>query len=189
MGSKKGEELKAALRRMLQNDPVISGTVKSVDKEKRTCIVALDGGMELYDVMLTALKEAPKGAVNIPATGSEVQMVAIGDADFLVIAIEEVDEVQWDIAGTKLEVKKDLFQINGGSNGAMVVIGKLVGRMNKVEKALKDLQTKFNNHVHTTTATIGASTAPGAIAPTTTKSTLQVTETKEDDIANKKVKH
>jgi hypothetical protein len=50
--------------------------------------------------------------------------------------------------------------INGGNNDGIIKINKLTQKLN-------DLVDAFNNHIHTTDATVGATTAVGTIsAPT-----------------------
>lgn len=183
---RKAEQVKAVLRQMLQNDPVLSGTVTSVSESKRTCTVQLDNGIKVYNVMLNAVKEAAKGITVIPVNKTNVQMIAISDTDFLIISIEEPKKVLWDIDGVTLEVKKDLFEINGGENGGLVMIKELKENLD----ALKKFVMKIHSSLPSAFSAVGASTAAnGANGATSYNGAMAGQAINFKDMENKKVKH
>lgn len=73
----------------------------------------------------------------------------------------------------------------GGDTDNMVRYSELESAFNQLRSDLNDLITAYNAHIHVTTATIGASTTPGVIAPTTstgTPSSADISGAKIDEI-------
>jgi len=55
-------------------------------------------------------------------------------------------------------------------------------RFNELKSGFDQLKADFNSHIHTTTATIGASPTPGVITPPTSPSTASIDASKIDEI-------
>lgn len=89
----------------------------------------------------------------------------------------------------KISLDKDGVYLNGDGLGGLIKIAELVTRLNSVESALSDLITKYNGHIHVTTATPGTSPIPGVISPTTATSASVVTQTSQSQLENTNVKH
>jgi hypothetical protein len=84
-----------------------------------------------------------------------------------------------------VHLKNDGTSEIGGDTDNMVRYSELESAFNQLRDDLNDLISAYNSHIHTTTATIGASTTPGVIAPTTstgTPSTADVSGAKIDEI-------
>lgn len=141
--SRAEENARRALKEFTRTHYHEQGEVLSVDEQAYTCVVKLPQGNELPDVMLKALREAEKGAVMIPAIGSTVQLLCVGEPEWMVIAADEISKVIWYVDGTKLEVTKDVFKINDGANGGVPIASNVVDRLNKVEEDLNTLRTKL----------------------------------------------
>jgi len=73
----------------------------------------------------------------------------------------------------------------GGSADNMVRFSKLQVAFDELKADFNDLVSKYNSHIHITTATVGATAVPGIISPTTsvdTPSTADITAAKIDEI-------
>lgn len=94
-----------------------------------------------------------------------------------------------DTAFVSLYSEIDSIQLRGDQFGGLIKIEELVKKLNGVENKVNDLITKFNSHIHVTTATIGPGPAPGVIAPPTTPETPIAPVTQKSDLENDTVKH
>jgi hypothetical protein len=194
--SKKSAELREVLRNFINATvgvSVLQGEVKSIDESKWTCDVELPNTLLLYDVQLKCLKETEKGCVLVPKVGSWVQIMNVGEPDWLVIAIEQLDkvivladtEVQVDVAGSTVVMKKDSISVNSngssvlmnkdgitlndGKKGGLINIAQLVERVNKLEddnNALKDVFVNWSVLAQDGGAAL-KSAATGTAAPAT----------------------
>lgn len=129
MGGQSGAKMREALRNFIEATvgvSVLQGEVKSIDESKWTCDVELPNTLLLYDVQLKCLKETERGSVLVPKVGSWVQIMNVGEPDWLVIAIEQLDkvivladtELQIDAAGSTVLVNKDGINVKGGTINA-----------------------------------------------------------------------
>lgn len=189
MGQREVRLMQAMRSKMGKDDELVGGTVEagSVDTDKMTCSVKTMLIDEPFtDVQLNVLESNVGGVVAIPEDGSHVWM---GDIDgwWGVIRTEKIKELRVDVK--KLIMTCPEVLINEGKNEGLVIIGKLVGRMNKMEDALTELQERYDNHVHITTATVGATATPGVLQAPVTKTTKQVGKTTKKDLENTKIKH
>ena len=62
------------------------------------------------------------------------------------------------------------LELNGATDSA-VLYSKMLAEFNKLNAKYDDLVSKYNAHIHITTATIGATTVPGIISPTVSSGT------------------
>jgi hypothetical protein len=152
----------------------MSGTVMkgSVDEKKRICKVKPDDGPPVT-VNLQSITGIEKGEIIIPEEGSTV-IIGFHDEDRAYICLAA-------------EVKKkflDLEQyvINGGDNEGLVIVGKLVDRLNALEDAQNNLVQRYNSHQH-------PDPSSGSTGTTSLPSSDTVAKTKQKDIENKDVKH
>ncbi|MBZ0097437.1 MAG: hypothetical protein K8F30_00055 [Taibaiella sp.] len=122
--SKKSAELREAIGNFIKATvgiTVLQGEVKAVDETRWTCDVELPNTLLLYDVQLKCLKETEKGCVLVPKVGTWVQLLNLGEPDWLVIAMEDVDkvivladtELRIDAAGSTVLVNKDGIDVQG----------------------------------------------------------------------------
>jgi len=94
-----------------------------------------------------------------------------------------------DTAFISLYSEIESVQIRGDQYGGLIKIDDLVGKLNDIENKVNGLITKFNTHIHITTATISATAVPGVIAPPTTTETPIAPITQKSDLENPEVKH
>lgn len=151
---------------------ICQGEVVKVDKSAFTCEVKRSDKSVLKDVQLKALKQQEKGLVLLPKVGTTVWLLNIGEPDWLVIDMEEIDEIHCDAV-------KIVW--NRGLLGGVPASPKLVERLNKLEDALTELQSKFNSHQHITNK---GDVAAGTLTP----STSLITKTTASDIENPDIK-
>lgn len=154
----------------------MSGTVMegSVDESARTCKVEPDDGPPVT-VNLQSYTGLDAGEVIIPEEGSTV-IVGFHDEDRGYICLASKVKKKF------LDLEQ--FTINGGDNEGLVIVGKLVDRLNAIEGAHNDLLQKFNQHTHP--GVTSGSSSTGTAAP---PSTDTVQRTQQDQIENDKVKH
>lgn len=158
---------------------VLDGSVTSVDASAFTCVVKLASGLLINDVQLKALKEAAKGVVIVPKVGSHVQMVQIGNNEYLVIAVEEADKIYMD-AETEII-------INGGENKGLVVLEKLQANLDALKDYIKnDLESAVKDGLQA----VGVSTsANGPAAAASFQAAVASKQISFENMENEKVKH
>jgi hypothetical protein len=154
------------------------GTVKDVDRDKRTCTVEREDRPTLFNVRLNSvISDNASYCTVFPQTGSYVLCLAIGDqADCYLLATSEVEEFVMKTGDSELKVNKDGFMFNGGSLGGMVKLETLVGKLNRLENRMGTHQ-----HIYINSA--------GAPAPTTADgmSNAVIPQTKASELENKKI--
>lgn len=208
-----------AIRRSLRIDaPIVEGgaiyaTIKSVDADKRTCVVVDDLEMQYDDVLLYAIENADlKGFVALPKVDSVVLVGRIGDSNELYVTmtsqIDSVlltvgdkvtasiddkelkysnDKVSLNISGDKVTLDAEKIEINGGDNKGMIKIEKLTEKINSI------IET-FNGHTHTlTTGSVQVEGTPAKqtnVAPITVPAiTSQAQTLNKTDYENDKFTH
>lgn len=105
-----GEKIVEVLKKHLHRDVMTSGAVQSVDNAAFTCDVLCANGMEIPAAQLKTLKDATKGLVLIPAVGSEVWMINIGD-EWLVLSIEELDKIIGIVGNSTFTIDTDGYSL------------------------------------------------------------------------------
>ena len=163
-------------------------TVHSVNEEARTVDCSpLDESAPLLGVNLQANQNGTDGLTAFPAKGSFVVVAFLNPAAAVVVLTEKVDKVVVKIGDITAEHTADGVIYNGGKLGGMIAIQKLTDKINALKDTLNDLISKYNSHIHTTTATVGTGAA-GVIAKTTSAATAAAAF-KKDDYEDPKVKH
>lgn len=143
--------------------------VNSVDGA--TCEVErVMDGMIVKDVRLNAHIRENEGLVVIPKTDSYVLITDIDGDKWFVSQYSVIESITLDFDNT--------LTINSGNNAGLVKINELTQKLNELVNA-------FNTHTHTTTATVGATTAPGVIEPPL----QQANPFNKTDYENDKIKH
>lgn len=170
------DEFKQAVRAFADAGCVPSlrwATVREVDQEEKTMtVVGVRDDLEYYDV------ELGLGSVFIyPAAGSTVLIgVVEGDAAAAFLLSAEKAE--------RIEIEADVeIVLNGGGRGGMVVIGRLVEALNKVQQDVNNLKTAVSGWVPV--AQDGGGALKGALGSWVGES-LELS--KETDLENEKVK-
>ena len=156
----------------------LSGEVKSV--EGSTCTVDVNG-IALKGCRLRALIDDNDHVLLEPRVGSQVLLLDLSNGQkrhLLVLSCSEVERVQMQIGGTKLQIDNAGVVINGGELGGMVKINQLTQKLNA-------LVNTYNTHTHPV-ATTGTEAAQSGTAAATA-STAQPFNA--SDYEKTKVKH
>jgi hypothetical protein len=154
-----------------QMDMTIRGTVVSVDKDALTCVVqpADEDAPVIEDVDLALGLE---GVIPIPTVDSPVIVSMENGFTGFVSAYSGLDEL-------RLIADKITFSPDPNSTSTLVVIEKLVEKMNNIENAYNALLTHYKTHFHTS-GSPGSPTTP--ITSPFTGQNLQLTQ--QGDIDN-----
>ncbi len=184
-------DLRNIIRQLAQPDGetvALVCTVDAVDKTARTIdCTPINEGAPLLGVNLQANQEADFGLCLFPEKGSYVVVgfVADGAAGVVLLtekiesaeivigdtsAVMDADGCRIDTAKMSAHINKEDIIFNGGSLDGLVIIQKLTDKLNELKDTVNNLITKYNAHIHTTTATIGTG-GPGVISPTTSSAT------------------
>lgn len=136
--SKSAQELADKIRRLTQPaDITLDGEVTAVDESDYTCTVKLANELELTPVQLKALKGASDTVVVVPQVGSDVQVINIGDPDWMVISCDVVDKVIIK-AATKVQLDCDDVVLNGGGNNGLVIVGQVQENLDTLKDYIKN---------------------------------------------------
>lgn len=200
-------DLRNIIRQLAQPDGetvALVCTVDEVDKTARTIdCTPINEGAPLLGVNLQANQEADFGLCLFPEKGSYVVVAFVADgAAGVVLLTEKIESAEivigdtsavMDADGVRINTEKMSAHINreniifnGGDLDGLVVIQKLTDKLNELKDTVNDLITKYNSHIHTTTATVGTGPA-GVISPTTSTATAAKAFVKSD-YENTKIK-
>ena len=170
-------------------DAVMSGYVKAVDEAKATMSVVLNvNGQVLEGVMLHALGGSLKGLVVIPEADSDVVICSVdGSGEYMLVQADKIKKVLLDIdsmqakVSGKVEINCDNIVFNGGENGGMVKVGRVIEKLNFIEEDLNKVKHVFNmwQPVYENSLKTGL----------TTWIAQQLQETNINDLEDTKVKH
>ena len=185
-------DLRNIIRQLAQPDGetvALVCTVDAVDKTARTIdCTPINEGAPLLGVNLQANQGADFGLCLFPETGSFVVVgfVADGAAGVVMLtekiesaeivigdtsAVMDADGCRIDTEKMSAHINKEDIIFNGGTLDGLVIIQKLTDKLNELKDTVNDLITKYNAHIHTTTATIGTG-GPGVITATTSTAQL-----------------
>lgn len=158
-----------AIRKMTRTDKsqelkLTSGTVLSVDSNKRTCVVELPN---YVDITCKLMAETGDGVLIKPTVGSTVLITYATYTDAYVLLMSDVDEVSF----------------KGTENGGLVKVIQLIDVINDIQNKVNELISTFNSHTHTS----GGSGSP--TTPPTTPISGTLTITNRSDVENTAVKH
>lgn len=206
----------AALRRSLfaGGDQSISfyARVKSVDPDKRVCVVTDHNGIDYDDVLLYAIENIDlKGFVFIPKVDSNVIVSRIGASNELFISLfSEVDKVLLTIGdnvnvsiddkelsyesgnteitatGDKVSIKASAIEFNGGELGGLVKLEQLKQNLDSLKQMVEAIHSALPG-AFTAIGAGAAANGPGGSTAYTgamTGKTIILT-----DMENTKVKH
>jgi hypothetical protein len=163
------DPIKEAIRKMLPQEEIYSleCEVLSVNEDDRACDVRpLNGDPDIYDVRLQAELEGTTGVCLVPKVGSMVVVTFMSKHNGYIALCSKVEKVIIDC---------DSIVFNGGENGGLVIVQKLLEKINRLEE-------RMLTHQHISTAPTNP-TGPDAI---TNKPFLPTTLS---DITNPKIKH
>lgn len=155
-------------------------TVDEVYKDTRTIdCTPINEGAPMLGVNIQANQEADYGICVFPEKGSYVIVGFVADgAAGVVLSTEKIESAEVVIGDTSAVIDADGCRINadniifnGGNLDGLVVIQKLTDKLNELKDTVNDLISKYNSHVHLTTATVGAGTVAGTISATVSQAT------------------
>lgn len=172
-------------------------TVDSVDSGKRICTCSpTDGSSQLLEVRLESditinsdsepISSTSKGFFVVPEVGSLVVVTFISKTEAFVSAWTEISDIV--VKTTNYTTEQDLFKFNDGAFGGLIKISDLETKLNNLVTEINALKDLYNNHIHITTATVGASPTPGVISPTTSTGS-NMTNFNKNDFENTDIIH
>lgn len=206
----------AALRRSLfaGGDQSISfyARVKSVDPDKRVCVVTDHNGIDYDDVLLYAIENIDlKGFVFIPKVDSNVIVSRIGASNELFVSLfSEVDKVLLTIGdnvnvsiddkelsyesgnteitatGDKVSIKASAIEFNGGELGGLVKLEQLKQNLDSLKQMVEAIHSALPGAFTAIGAGAAANGPGGSTAYTTAMTGKTIILT---DMENTKVKH
>ncbi|MDR0829642.1 MAG: hypothetical protein LBN95_05985 [Prevotellaceae bacterium] len=161
------------------------GTVKDVDKGKRTCTVEREERPTLFNVRLNSvISDYTEHFTVFPKPNSYVLVIALGDnTECFLLATSEVEEISLKIGSQTLKANKDGFVFNSGNNDGLVKIEKLVEKINNVESKINDVINGLN-------AVIIPLAPSGSYALSTNfAATATLPSTTQNELEDTKIKH
>lgn len=170
-------ELRDAIRRIVgyEKQYNIIAEVKSIDKEKRTCVVVpLNGQVELTDVRLQSIQSSTSGIYFEPAIGSYVIVGFIDENEAFIVLTEKIEEIEIIASGT--------VKINGDKFGGLVKINELKSQIEKNTILLKAIQNTFSMWVPVTSD-------GGAALKAASASFINLDTANLENVENEKIKH
>ena len=187
------DELRQAIRKLAGVEDNLRWSlvceVKSVDWDKRTCVVVHDGTNEYDQVRLRAVADEKKDGYCLkPTVGSMVvvEQVEGSEAEMYVAKYSELDEVELLIGDSKFNVVDGRFTFNDGKNGDVVILGKLNNNLDAIKQYLNTMKQAVSAGIkavgisNAANGTTGAAAFDGAMA----SASLNF-----EDMGNDKVKH
>lgn len=158
------------------------GEVAGVDEEQAVIDVQINENVIIYDVRLRVVIGGNSGMYIVPKMGSFVVIAQLeGGQDYQLLQASEIDKAWLKINDSTWEVTQDAMIINGGQNLGMVMVQKLVDRLNEIESALNSIKTGYAAHTHPI--------PDGSSGPPTTPYSYSVPNSTVSDFENQKVKH
>lgn len=152
--------------------------VLSVNEDERTCeVVTVSGDSELTIPSASLVSEGSDGFIQIPSVGSIVLIGHSLEVGYSVLQFSDIDKVL---------TNQDEFIFNGGDNGGLIIIAKLVSRMNAIEDAFSQHVLWSTTHTH---ASPPAPVNPVVTTPPIVPSTSNAGRTVRKDLENPKIKH
>jgi hypothetical protein len=144
------------------NLQLLQGVVKSVDLNKQTCsIISINGkGTLKYNCLLNS--GVSDGVIYEPKVDSNVFFLTSKSSPPFIIQYSDVVTLNF----------------LGDEHGGLVIVGKLVDRINQLETIVKDFITQYNSHTHATDGVV-----------TTNLQVDKPVLTKISDLENKNIKH
>lgn len=188
------EEIKTALKRMLQNEVktnLFLSTVVSVDVENRMCAVQSvvdNNSTTIPRVNLST--EANDGFIKIPKVDSTILvMLSQTDREYYMIMCEDLQDIfitvnNHSINVNQLQVSATTTVFNGGNNKGLVKVSDLVDKLNKIEQQVNKINVALQGWTPVS--------SDGGAALKTFYNTLQpqdLIQTVIGDLENEKVTH
>lgn len=124
---------------------MIPCTIVSVDLNSLTCDCTPIGGNAVTDIPgVRLMADVDDGMYLVPTINSTVLVVYSKREDPYIALFSELDDVVYNIGNMALEISRTGIQINDGSFGGLVKVSEITERLNKIENAFNQLNTKVN---------------------------------------------
>ena len=155
-------------------------TVISVDKNKNTAQCKFFNGLKIT-AELQSKPGISKGFHIYPAKDSSVMVLSnVFIKRYYIMQMEEIESVVLTTADKpSIEVIQNgdiningNITFNGGNNDGMVLINKLIERLNKIENEYNLFIKEYNLHTHMVAAVPATATIPTVVPTIPTKSTM-----------------
>lgn len=206
-GEEFGDQLADAILRM----SIHAMTVASVDDNFAYCYIY--EGDEPIPVSLAFLGTGDATLKVTPTVGATVAVAFLSGNDItpVLVGVEQVDKVSFtrsktsvsvtvdpegetkdevnvSVGDSSVKMTQDLIEMNGGTLGGLVVVGKLTERLNKLQQQINSIQSAIASHSHSYIDSKGAAATPTPSTTTgTTYQRVTLTDVKDDDYVNKKI--
>lgn len=197
----------AFLAQMFYTVRTVLVTVKEVDTANGVAQVYLFEEDKTFPVPLSLYGTEEYGMVHVPTEGSAALITFIdGDINRPVfVGISEIDkwafkrnetaitfttdpdEVNVTVGNSKVRITPDLIEMNEGSLGGLVIVGKLTERLNRLQQQIEAIQSAIASHSHLV-ATSGSATQQVGNTTTTTYAKVNVDSFDNSDYENEKIK-
>lgn len=185
------EKLRTAIQLRIEEgkQPVLlECEVLKVDKKSETCdVIHIDSGIEYFDVQLRPweVDKMGLGITVFPKKGClcTVAIVDLISTSPMFVNCGEIESIVLKMPGLELSADEKGLVLNGGENGGLVLVKKLLVKINTLElnhNALADYVSALVLPVS------GVSAGPPVVPASITKI---LTQTKESEISNSKIKH
>jgi len=157
---------------------LIMAEVNSVDLGARTANITTISGKasNTYDVNLQAV--ASDGILVSPTIGSTVYVMTSKYTTPFIVQYSDIDDIYYDITELDLVGKAKL---NGDEYGGLIIVQKLVDKINVLENKLNEIQTWASS--------LTINTATGDLQGTPFTPLEIITPTQVSDIENNTIKH
>lgn len=168
---------------------LIECTVVSVDRSKRICVAnSSDAKINSDNFEVNLMPEISDGELDIPSKDSTI-IVAYNDyIKPFVVSKTWIDEKEIIVGNQAWNIKDGKQVFNDGSYGGLIIIEKLIEKINNLEKQLNKMTQTWDSFCSSYVPGSPAFTgSPATLTSSLIKSTL--TETKRDDIENKSITH
>lgn len=135
---------------------IIDGEVEAYNEDSFTCDVLIQG-TTFSGVPIAVLTGEQASFYPIPVIGTSCLITWRDGAKGLptIVQFDQIDTLKINC--------QTLVEFNGGENGGMVLVNKLIAKVNAIENLVNNLITLYNEHTHILTLSSGTGTA----APTT----------------------
>ncbi len=163
----------------------LTGKVKSVDVNKRTCeVLPVNEDSMLVDVRLQAIESGNTGILIVPEENSDVIVGFLSRNDAFVLHIQEIKNIIISVGYSQMEITENNIVLNGGNLGGLVKVASLIQKLNALENDINILKTVIT--AWTPVSGDGGAALKTAVAGWAGQT---ITLTTQNDLENPKIKH
>ncbi len=118
------------------------GTVSEVDTESGTATVERDDKPTLSDVKLNSVVDSFENSFTVfPAAGSKVLCIMVhnDEKEAAIVKYGEIDKIKANVGSYSLLLDSEGITMNGGENGGLIVLEKLLEGLDKNNQILQKI--------------------------------------------------